>query len=62
VFSNGDAVPLSLTDRGQISMQDHKLIKGALEGKSYRYYVNSTVTPARCPDGMYTLLWNWQNE
>jgi hypothetical protein len=61
-FRDGEEIPLGLVDGGRILMQDYDQLRKVLKGKSYDYYVNSTVNTSLCPTELYPLLWNWRRE
>jgi hypothetical protein len=58
LLEGGSELSINLLDKhGTAGM-----VKSALRGKTYRYFVNSTVTPDTCPHEVYRLLWNWPND
>jgi hypothetical protein len=58
LLPSGPELSINLLDkRGTAGM-----VKDALRGKNYRYFVNSTVTPDACPHEIYRLLWDWPND
>jgi hypothetical protein len=55
-------LPVNLrADNGTVS-PNYRMVKAALTGKTYQYYVNATVTPTACPSNLYPLLWNWPGD
>jgi hypothetical protein len=58
-LEGGIELPVNLrANDGTVSL-NYRMVKNALIGKIYHYYVNATVTPTECPSDLYPLLWNW---
>jgi hypothetical protein len=61
-LEGGIELPVNLrADNGTLS-PNYRMVKNALTGKTYQYYVNATVTPMTCPPNLYALLWNWPRD
>ena len=61
-LEGGIELPVNLrADNGTVS-PNYRMVKAALAGKAYQYYVNATVTPTACPPNLYPLLWNWPRD
>jgi len=58
-LADGTKVRVTLSWHEQTSLPVYKAIRAALRGKTYQYFVNSTVTEKSCPAELYELLWFW---
>lgn len=58
-FDDGEKIQYGMTYGGEILTRDNALLKNLLHDRNYQYYVNSSVTPASCPPGLFPVLWAW---
>jgi hypothetical protein len=61
-FSDGPELPVALSTRWQPVTYNYEMLRKALRRRTYRYYVNSSVSAGACPPALYPLLWFWPSD